>query len=182
MKRIALILIYNLCVSFICAQTNYYLEDKTFNEDGYIYQCDVDENTRWVTLYNKDNQYTYVDHYDRYTGKQISIEENQNGGEQLESDDWTRLKCISIINTSFSEEEKERIKNRAITILLYVNSDTGRISEVEFQFPNFNPFATIPISVYRQIEVELKNNVWFTPTEEGKRRNYILRAWMHEVR
>ena len=66
--------------------------------------------------------------------------------------------------------------------MLYVNSDTGRISEVEFQFPNFNPFATIPISVYRQIEVELKNNVWFTPTEEGKRRNYILRAWRHEVR
>lgn len=182
MKRIALILIYNLCVSFICAQTNYYLEDKTFNEDGYIYQCDVDENTRWVTLYNKDNQYTYVDHYDRYTGKQITIEENLKGSKQLQDDNWTKTKCFSIINGAFSTEERMRLDANEFAILLYIDSDTGKITEVEFQFPNFNPFATIPISVYRQIEVELKNNVWFTPTEEGKRRNYILRAWMHEVR
>ena len=55
MKRIALILIYNLCVSFICAQTNYYLEDKTFNEDGYTYQADVIG--IMVQLYNQDNQW-----------------------------------------------------------------------------------------------------------------------------
>lgn len=42
MKNIFILisLLYN--VSLAIAQTNYYTTTKTFNEQGYIYQCDVD--------------------------------------------------------------------------------------------------------------------------------------------
>ena len=45
--------------------------------------------------------------------------------------------------------------------------------KVDFDFVTFNPFATIPVSVYRQIEIQLKEKVWFVPTEFGKGLNYI---------
>ena len=43
-----------------------------------------------------------------------------------------------------------------------INSDTGKVDEVEFSFMNFGTYATIPISVYRKIETDLK--------EKGKKR------------
>ena len=36
--------------------------------------------------------------------------------------------------------------------------------EVEFSFMNFGTYATIPISVYRKIETDLKEKVWYIPT------------------
>lgn len=59
-----LIIIYILlfvCTTAFVAQTNYYEVDKTFIESDYTYQCDVHEGAKLVTLYNKTNQYTYVD-------------------------------------------------------------------------------------------------------------------------
>lgn len=41
------------------AQTNYYTTTKTFNQDSYIYQCDV-RTSGFVTLYNKSNKLTKV--------------------------------------------------------------------------------------------------------------------------
>ena len=50
-----------------------------------------------------------------------------------------------------------------------INSDTGKVDEVEFSFMNFGTYATIPISVYRKIETDLKEKGLVYPlTEEGK--------------
>ena len=53
MKNIFILisLLYN--VSLAIAQTNYYTTTKTFNEQGYIYQCDVDTESGDINLYNK---------------------------------------------------------------------------------------------------------------------------------
>jgi len=45
---------------------------------------------------------------------------------------------------------------------------------------NFGTYATIPISVYRKIETDLKEKVWYIPTEEGKKLNYIYYWWAQE--
>ena len=44
-----------------------------------------------------------------------------------------------------------------------------------------SPFATIPVSVYRKIELELKKNIWFVPTTEGKKMNFLVRMWSQEI-
>lgn len=87
----------------------YYDKTKTFYENGYTYQSDQ---LGMVTLYNKENKFTYVDQIDRYTGKYISIEENMS--DQLEKDSWTKPKCISIVNSCFSDTEKNRVRETFI--------------------------------------------------------------------
>ena len=42
---------------------------------------------------------------------------------------------------------------------MYINSSTGRVDEVSFEFHRSGPFATIPVSVYRKIETEIKKEL-----------------------
>lgn len=138
----------------LTAQNYYYNVTKTFNENGYAYQCDVLEGSGFVTLYNKENKFTHVDQVDRNTGESISIRENKE--RLFEDDSWTKPKCFSIINNAFSYAEKQRVRGRDFTIIMYISPDTGKVIGVEYQFTSMNPYATIPVSVFRKIEVELK--------------------------
>ncbi len=177
MKRIILIqliIVYSIISSV--AQTNYYETTKTFVENGYTYQCDVPA-YKLITLYNKANQYTYVDQKVNATGELVPID---GMPDTFEDDDWTKNKCYEIVENAFSAEQKSRMKGRGITIAMYISSTTGKVIEVNFQFTTLNPAATIPLSVYRQIETNLKNYVWFTPTDYGKTLNYIFLGWRYE--
>ena len=179
MKTTVSFLIFNCLFALnLTAQTNYYTHDKTFYEDGYTYQCDVVEGAQLVTLYNKNSKYIYVEQINRYTGEQISIEQNRLS--QFEDDSWTKPKCFSIVNNAFSPAEKQRIKGRKFTITMYIDPDNGKVADVEFRFLAVNQYATIPVSVYRKIETEIKKNIWFTITPEGKKRNYIMLWWRQE--
>ena len=103
MKIYIICIAYLLFCSTMVAQNYYYNVDKTFKENGYTYQCDVLEKAKFVTLYNKENKFTYVNQVDRHTEQVISIEENMQE-KQLEDDSWTKQKCYSIINGAFSKE------------------------------------------------------------------------------
>ena len=180
MRRIILLFFVQ---SFVCAfvsvaQTNYYKVDKTFYEDGYTYQCDVNEKTQRVRLYNKENKFTYVDQIIKSTGKQRSMNDSSDS---FEDDDWTKDRCYTIVRRAFSSDERRRLQGYGFIIGMYISSETGKITEVDFDFVTFNPFATIPVSVYRQIETQLKENVWFVPTEYGKGLNYIYLWWRYEL-
>ena len=178
MKSLFILFFISLFMVDLSAQTNYYSQDKTFYEDGYTYQCDVTEGAGLVNLYNKNSKYIYVKQINRYTGEEISIEQNRL--RQFEEETWTKPKCRSIVNNAFSSAEKQRVKGKEFTITMYIDPDTGKVADVEFIFVNFNPYATIPISVYRKIEVEIKKNIWFKITPEGKKRNYIMLWWGQE--
>lgn len=178
MKTIIVFISFVCCIQPVLAQTYYYDVDKTFQEDGYTYQCDVLEGAKFVTLYNKENKLNHVDQVIKGTNQ--VVEELYTPF--LEEDNWTRSKCRDIVNNSFTAGEKQRLKGREITITMYISSETGRIINVEFQFISTNPFATIPVSVYHKIETELKKSIWFIPNAEGKKVNYIFRGWRQEVK
>lgn len=164
--------------SIVSAQTRYYDVTKTFYEDGYTYQC---KEVGMVYLYNKENKFTDAPQIDRYTGKPITIEENYR--EQLkDSPSSKKSRCIAIVNSCFSDAEKKRVKDDFFFVTMYIDPDNGSVAEVEFNFLHSDPFATIPVSVYRKIELALKKEIRFVPTEEGKRRNYILVFWKHYVK
>ena len=40
------------------------------------------------------------------------------------------------------------------------------------------PYTTIPISVYRKIEVDIKKYLWFVPTEEGKKSTIFIVGYL----
>ncbi len=159
------------------AQTNYYTATKTFNENGYTYQCDVKASGR-VTLYNKNNKWTYADQTIKQTGAIYIMPEA--GVDLWEDDNWTRAKRFEIVNNAFSSAEKQRVKGQEFNIGMFINPETGRVDEVDFTFVDFGPYVTIPVSVYRKIELELKNKIWVTPTVEGKKLNYIIYWWRQE--
>lgn len=170
MKNIITILLLLGCSCVGFAQTNYYEIDKVFSEGSYTYQCDVDENSQMVMLYNKANQYTYVK-------QSINNGDLPSIGQMpdcVENDNWTKAKCIEIVNNAFSVAEKQRMNGKGITIAMYISPLTGKVLEVNFQFTTFSPAATIPLSVYRNIETSLISNVSFVPTSYGKKLNYII--------
>ena len=100
----------------------------------------------------------------------------------LEPDNWTWNRSRSIVNNAFSADERRRVTGCELLVDLIIDSNTGRIMEVEFSFLANSGFATIPVSVYRRIELELKNQIWFTPTAVGRSLNFIARGWSQEVR
>lgn len=161
----------------IFAQENYYKSTKTFYENGYTYQCDVLEGAGFVTLYNKENKLSKTEQLYRNTGTPTSMKDRKK---VIEEETWTKPKCFSIVNNAFSVMEKQRLKDCEFTIMMYIDSDSGKVLEVKFQFVNFRCYATIPVSVFRKIEVELKKNIWFTPTTDGKKLNYIFLSWMQQ--
>lgn len=166
------ILIGMICYTIsTLAQVNYYITTKSFDENGYSYQCDVPF-SGMVTLYNKNNQWIYV--YQVYKSSGESFTMDDDCPDVIEYDTWVDPKCESIVNNAFSAAEKRRVKGHGFHIGMYINSNTGKVDEIDFTFVNFGPFATIPISVYRKIEMEIKQNIWFVPTAEGKKLNYIL--------
>ena len=165
------------CVSYLSAQTRYYDVSKTFYENGYTYQCEVPP-SKLVLLYNKENELTHTKWIFKDTGKEPPFPYNID---DAKDDTWTKRKCYSIVNNAFSAAEKQRTQGYKLGICMYIDSNTGKVTEVDFNFLATNPFATIPISVYREIEVELKKNIWFTTTAEGKKMNYLVRTWRQEI-
>ena len=175
MKATILSFVLVICAVYTTAQTNYYTETRLFQGDGYAYQCDVSSSTV-VTLYNKENKLTYVDQIFKDTKE---IPGFKLGFVDVVGDIWTRPKSFSIVNNAFTAEQKKRMKEFTIGITMYISPETGKVIEVNFTFSKVHPFATIPVSVYRKIEVELKKQIRFTPTKEGKRLNYLMRYWNH---
>ncbi|GHU79774.1 hypothetical protein FACS1894145_4640 [Bacteroidia bacterium] len=168
------------CLSGAAAQTYYYNTTQTFNENGYSYQCDKPE---WglIELYNTNNIYTYAN-YVYKDGSEITDTDILRGNTKLiESDNWTRQKCFSIINAAFSGAEKQRVKGQKFDVSMTINTSTGKVIEVDFRFMYNDPFATIPVSTYRKIELDLKSQIWFTLTNTGKQLKFIHRGWLHEV-
>jgi hypothetical protein len=55
-----------------------YKKTTTFEVDGYTYQCDVDDGSQFVTLYNKENKLTYKE-FEKYQEK-MQKRADENGG------------------------------------------------------------------------------------------------------
>ena len=173
MRTLITFVIYLCSAICICAQSNLYDETKLIQGNGYTYQCKVIGIL--AELYNTNQQFVELTQKNRRTGKNSGMKDSYTP--QFEQETWTRPKCYSIVRNAFSTKEKERLKGQRITISLYIHPDTGKVTDVMFSFSNLENFATIPISVYRKIELELKKNIWFVPTEHGKQFNYILLWW-----
>jgi hypothetical protein len=173
MKTFILMVSMLFSVTSAVAQTNYYTTSKTFYETGYTYQCDHDGGVG-IILYNKNNRLTYVDQLYNDTGENYVMPE---GVDVLEYETWTDPKADSIVRNAFSMVERQRLKGYRFNINMRINPNTGKVDEVDFWFMASTPYTTIPISVYRKIEVDIKKYLWFVPTEEGKKINYIYR-WL----
>lgn len=174
MKQIMILitfLVYTIC---IMAQTNYYTTTKSFNEQGYTYQCDVSESS-FVTLYKKNNKWTYIPQKIKSTGEIFYV--TAENYVPLWMEDAIGIasdkKMEHAINDAFVKY-KEQLEGRQIFIITCINSDTGKIDEVYFEFANFGPYACIPVSVFRELETKLVG-LQYTLSPLAKTFNYVYR-------
>lgn len=158
-------------------KNNYYKETKTFVQKDYTYQCDVLYQLQ-VTLYNKENKWTYEEQIYKSTGKCYapSIYEEKKLNPIIDNYEMTR-KVLSIIDNAFTQDMVEQLGEERLLTTMYLDPNTGKVAEVNFILTTTCPYAQIPISVYRDIEVKLKESVYYTPTSIGKQLNYIMLSW-----
>jgi hypothetical protein len=94
----------------------------------------------------------------------------------FESNNRTQMRQLvhTIVHNAFTPAERQRLRGATLDVTLYINSHTGSVDDVQFVFWIDRGFATIPVSTYRRIELELKNRIRFAPTAEGRRRNFLI--------
>ena len=164
------------CVTYLHAQTNYYTTTKTFNENGYTYQCDVAA-SRFVSLYNKNNKWTYVNQMKKGTNTPFYVTpENYSPLYVKDKNEAYNDSIFKVIVNNALADYKGKMKGFELIIITCTDSETGRISEVLFNFADFTPYATIPVSIYREIETKLIG-LKYTLTPLAKTLNYVYQWW-----
>jgi hypothetical protein len=171
-KKIILSISILLLTVNAVAQTNQYPATGTIQGNGFTYQADVMGGI--VILYNRTNQLTGDLKWGLKDGSIIYDDFWAGDDIFTNNDDVIRNQMTTIVSNALSTAERQRVGRNELDLTLRINPETGVISEVEFRFDTDNPFATIPVSVYRTIEVNLKNQLRFTVTEKGRRLNYIF--------
>ena len=181
MKRIIFVLAMMLSVSLLYSQQKikiHGLVETIIRGDGYVYNKDVAGED--VQLYNRENKWVNV-HQEYKNGEMIDLDIIDAPRTAIvENDQWTKLKAFGIVHDAFTAEQLKQVAGKKLGIILYVNSETGKVDEVEFNFMSNGPYMSIPIPVFRQIETELKKNIWFKPTAKGKTLNYIFHGWRQD--
>ena len=157
------------------SETVIYKKTTTFEQEGYTYQCDVQDGCQFVTLYNKENTLTYEDIVYKETGKVFSCDFTES--KVIVSNIEMGRKARNIINKAFTKAMTDELGEREFTITMLLSPITGKVIEVNYNFTTFSPYAKVPLHVYREIEIELKEQIQYTPGELGKQLNYIMLAW-----
>ena len=160
------------CATFSVAQTNYYTTSKTFYENGYTYRCDLCA-SRFLNLYNVNNK--WIGQFPSYKSTGETFVVPDVGIDLFTHASWlaNEEKVENIVKAAFTAAQKQTITDEELYIDMYINTETGKIDDVCFSFLNNKPYAYIPVSVYRNIELAIKENVQEVLTDEGRKLNFI---------
>ncbi|MDR0543840.1 MAG: DUF5043 domain-containing protein [Odoribacteraceae bacterium] len=183
MTRTLLTAICLLLVGSLCAQTfdkskSYYTTTQTIQGSGFKLQCDIYKGF-CVTLYDVNSKFTYAK-WGKKDGTNMELGVSRGTIPTTENDTWTRSKSISIVDNTFSFAEKEWVKGEMLLVTMIIDSSTGKVIEVNFEFDKDTPFQQIPPTTFHKIEQQLKTEIWFTVTPAGKELTYCMAHWMHE--
>ena len=152
----------------------YYRRDTTYVMDGYSYRCDG--KTGNISLYNSENKWVNVRQIYKATGKtfDFGFGEVDKYNPIVDNSEMDKV-VLNIIDNGFTKDFTKLLENDEwINIVMYLNSETGKVEDVKFWFTDFEHYSTLPISNYRDIELKLKEQVSYTPSNIGKQLNYIL--------
>lgn len=171
MKRLCLI-----CLLFISAivhgQTKFYTESTEFKGTDYTYLCEV-RNGVFVTLKNKKCVFRGLQQISNVSKSEVE----EKDVPFLKNDDTSHAQvltvCDEVLGQFFTTEMDK--KHNPLVLNLFISSETGRITDVYFCFATVQKCGGIPPEVYRDLELKLKEDVLFEPTEEGTKVNYIFR-------
>lgn len=177
MKRLIISMIVTIFTLGLFAQSKP-IDVTTIQGDGYTYIKETIDATLKVKLYNQENEYVNVPLVYKETGKRPPYDLREK---RVEDDNWSSLRAELIVNQSFTTEQMQIIKDHKLGVGIYVDTTTGKVVGVEFRFLKISPFADIPISTFREIELKMKREIYFTLTEAGKKLNYVYLGWIQDI-
>lgn len=188
MRILVLFLTYLMIVTEVFSQQlelvnpGYYRKDTTYVMNGYSYHCEG--NTGNITLYNAGYQNKWVTKKQVYkdTGKSFDFGFGDIKKYNPIIDDLSmNQKVLNIIDNAFTKEFVENLKgDELLNVVMYLNSGTGKVEEVSFWFIDIDGYASLPISTYRNIELQLIDEISYTPSAIGKQLNYIMLSLMRK--
>ena len=182
-KYIVLVAVLSLGVSSLSAQRNYdmfaleeYKSDTLYMEN-YTYVCDTISVFDFVNLYNIQNHPGRGDV--KYKTGEPLLDLFGYDTEHLVVPTELNNKMGAIVDDAFTIEQAECLNGEEFWITLNVSSTTGKITDIYFAYDLTvsSKYRSIPIDVFRTIELQLKEQIVFELTEEGRKMNYCLLAW-----
>jgi len=175
MKRLIISMIVTIFTLGLFAQSNTTVVT-TIQGDGYTYIKETTE-SRLVKLYNQENEYVKIPIVYKETGEELP----EIYTKCVEDDDWSSLRVELIVNQSFTAEQMKIVKGHKLGIGIYVDTTTGKVVGTKFTYLDTTPMAEMPISLFRKIELRMKEEIYFTLTDAGKKLNYIYFYWIQEI-
>jgi len=186
MEKIKLILVLTFSLFFISlgyTQSYYQVSgilEGTDRATGKSFKLVCENNFGQVRLYNFNNSYVRVP-WERKDGQPISEEIAFGYVNTFESnDDGTFQQARDIFLNRLTRNKLDFVGYNFRTIL-YINSSTGKVTDVEFIFLDSSPFANWSPGTYYEIMEDYKNNMpAFKVSSTGRLMNYVLRSWVEE--
>ena len=85
-------------------------------------------------------------------------------------------RIYAITDNAFTEEQIAMIGKDFFQITLNISSSTGEVTDVYFMIFPDTYYASIPIEVFRKMELQFKDIV-FELTEQGRNLTYVYLSW-----
>jgi len=188
MKKVIISVILSFVVATVAAQTNYYPNASgTITKSGYSYKYEYPKYaggkdfTGMILLYNSSVSYHNVEYVNK-NGAPLTEKEVFDGpiSPLFSGQSMTKSQLEVLVYRKFSSAQKTSLRGKSIIIGLRVDTSTGRVADVFFEFIRTEPFMNIPVETYRAVELALKQSFTVTVTAEGRKKNYIRLSWIQE--
>ena len=183
MQRVIFLFLCLLQCTSLLAQRDYemfaleeYKSDTVYMET-YAYVCDTVAVFNMVNIYNSSNHPGRGD-VKYKTGEPLADLYGFDAEHVLIPTELNN-KMGAIVDNAFSEEQAASLNGEEFWVILNISSSTGEITDIYFSYDLMvsSRYRSIPISVFRAIELQLKEQIVFELTEEGRRLNYCYLAW-----
>lgn len=184
MRKYIIIVVF-LSINIFTSFAQRYLEYDAYKESDYKADTVVLKDCTYILDTFMEDVAIYIYNAQNHPGRD---EVRWANGESIDSDLFglslepivyteTLLDRIyAITDNAFTEEQIAMIGKDYFQINLDISSATGEVTDVYFMiFPN-TYYASIPIEVFRKMELQFKDIV-FELTEQGRNMNYVFMSW-----
>ncbi len=179
-KKIYLVIVFLLGTLNVAAQRYYSIltaedyQSDTVRMDNYAYVCDTLRGMR-VFLFNLESSGVHIENtYKDGTPLPLNPWDMKD---QVVIDENIASKTLTILNETFSNELRRVLNGEPLDIVANISSDTGEITDIYFSFSAKSKYTVVPVSVFRNMETRLKNEVVFELTEEGRSLTFCSIRW-----
>lgn len=184
MRNILCIFVCLLCSMSLFAQRKPLFEgiveykSDTIQMNGYAFICDTLKVFDEINIYNLQNHPGRGDIVYADTGKYPEGAPFNIRKKSVDLTDDQKKQLRKIVNDCFTVEQANLLGGSKMKIALNIATPSGIITDVYFSIHRLSNYTQIPIEVFRNIELQLKEQIVFNLTEVGRRLNYCYLAWV----